>query len=66
MKHFLIASALTLAASPLLAADLATAKARFDPTWPNWRKVEFWADLDPKIESYKARAKELTGSYVCL
>jgi len=49
-----------------LAADLAHARGQLDPAWPAWRKRLFWQDLEPKIQSYKARVKTLTGSYVAL
>jgi len=49
-----------------LAADLAHAKSKLDPNWPTWQKRIFWDDLQPKIDAYKARAKELTGAYIIL
>ena len=49
-----------------LAADLTFAKTKLDPNWPFWRKQEFWADLQPAIDDFKARVKALTGSYVSL
>lgn len=49
-----------------LAADLAVARMRLDPSWPIWEKKLFWDDLEPKIRAFQERVSALVGGRVAL